>query len=150
MSGGKTVLASICFCTNAAEACALAARSDRVGGKTYFVTDGVNTDVWAFAAEIGALFGAPPITKKASPAVLDVVARAVEAVWTIPALRDHRSPPLSRYGLGLLTLNGTYDIRAAERDFGYRPRVTRAAGLAMLKAWADAIGGVDAFTRYVR
>ncbi|WP_201776611.1 NAD-dependent epimerase/dehydratase family protein [Allosalinactinospora lopnorensis] len=50
LSGGRRVRTSLCYCTNAARACLLAARSGRVGGRAYFVADRERTDVWAFMA----------------------------------------------------------------------------------------------------
>src|SRR5262245_4808072 len=102
LSGGRQVLASLCYCENAAEACVLAARSDRVGGKAYFVTDAERVDVWQFAAQVGALFGAPPIRRNVNPSVARGAAGLVELIWKLPWLAHRRSPPISRYAVGLL------------------------------------------------
>jgi nucleoside-diphosphate-sugar epimerase len=150
LSGGEQVLASLCYCENAAQACVLAARSPNVGGKAYFVTDREVVDVWAFMGTLAEAFGARPVGKPVSPAVLGAAVEVAEALWKIPALAHHKSPPISRYAVSLLTRSGTYDISAARRDFGYEPRVALDEGLTRLRAWIDAIGGVAEYVRYAR
>ncbi|GGN33073.1 nucleoside-diphosphate-sugar epimerase [Actinoplanes campanulatus] len=150
LSGGRAVHASLCHATSAARACLLAAGSDRVGGRAYFVTDAEITDVWALIAQVARLFDAAPPTRRVPPAVRDALVATVETVWRIPYLRHRHSPPLSRYSVALLTRSSTYDTSAATRDFGYAPVIDQQTGLRQLRAWADGIGGVDAFTRHVR
>jgi 2-alkyl-3-oxoalkanoate reductase len=150
LSGGRTVYASLCHCENAALACRLAARSDRVGGKAYFVADAERSDVWALVAEVAALFGTRPPARTVSPAVRDALVNTIEAVWRIPYLAHRYPPPLSRYSVALLTRSSTYDTGAAKRDFGYQPRVDQRTGLRRLKEWVDGIGGVEEFVRYAR
>jgi nucleoside-diphosphate-sugar epimerase len=150
LSGGRTVHASLCYCENAALACVLAARSEAVGGKAYFVTDAEVTDVWRFADVVAELFALPRIERRLSPRALGLAVALSEAVWSVPYVAKRYSPPLSRYAVALLTRTGTYDIAAARRDFGYAPRVSQTDGLARLKAWVDTIGGVPELVRHVR
>lgn len=150
LSAGRKVMASLCYCTNAAEACVLAARARGVGGKAYFVTDAEKTDVWAFARRIAELFGVPPISRTVSPVIVEALVHVIELLWKLPILSHRYSPPVSRYSLALLTRTGTYDTRAAARDLGYRPTVDQETGLAQLKAWVDDIGGVGEFVRHVK
>ncbi|HEY2514338.1 MAG TPA: NAD-dependent epimerase/dehydratase family protein [Polyangiaceae bacterium] len=148
-SGGARVLASLCYCENAARACVLAAASPNVGGKAYFVTDREVVDVWGFMNTLAETFGAPRMRKRASPRMVAAAVFVIEAAWTLPALSHRRAPPLSRYGLSLLTRSGTYDTSAARRDFGYEPPVPQADGLARLRSWVDSIGGVEEFVQQV-
>lgn len=150
LSGGRTVYASLCHCENAALACRLAARSDRVGGRAYFVADAERSDVWALIAQVGAMFGARPPARAVPPVVRDGLVNTIEAVWRIPFLAHRYPPPLSRYSVALLTRSSTYDTSAAQRDFGYRPRVDQGTGLRQLKEWVDGIGGIEEFVRYAR
>lgn len=150
LSGGKTVRASLCYCENAAAACVLAARSDHVGGKAYFVADRETVDVWAFLVQLAKLFGVTPPTRRIPPVVRDALVEAVELIWRAPLLARRHPPPLSRYSLALLTRSGTYDTSAAHRDFGYLPVVDQATGLAATTQWVDSLGGVHEFVRHVR
>lgn len=148
MSGGKQVLASICFSENAADACVLAARSDQVGGKAYFITDQEPVDVWAFCDELATRFGVPPVSRQVSPRVLWGAASVIEGIWRVPFLGNHSVPPISRYLVRLLSESSTYDISAAKRDFGYVPKVGREAGLAKIQSWLGP-GGTQELIRHI-
>jgi nucleoside-diphosphate-sugar epimerase len=150
ISGGKKILASLCYCENAALASVLAAKSNSVGGKAYFITDQENVDVWEFASVIAQTFNLPAITKTVHPAVAKALAGMIDSIWKLPALSHHYSPPISRYSVGLLTLSGTFSSSAATRDFNYVPKVNQLAGLSLLKKWVDEIGGVSEFIRQVK
>ena len=150
LSGGRRVLASVCYCESAARACVLAAKSELAGGRAYFVADAEPLDVWAFSETLAARFGVPRIERRLSPLALSLIVSAIELAWRLPALSHHRAPPLSRYSVALLTRSGTYDTRAAARDLGFRPEVSLEEGLDRTLAWARSIGGVEAFTRHVR
>jgi nucleoside-diphosphate-sugar epimerase len=150
VSGGRSIQASLCYCENAARACLLASKSDAVGGKAYFVTDGESVDMWAFMGRIGGLFGMPPMRRRVNPAVLRAAAALVDAVWMLPSLGHRRPPPLSRYSVSLLTCASTYSIAAARRDFGYVPTVSVEEGLVRLVRWVESIGGVGELVRLAR
>jgi nucleoside-diphosphate-sugar epimerase len=149
LSGRQPVFASLCYCVNAALACRLAADSDQVGGRVYFVTDAERSDVWALIAQVAELFGARPPTRRVPLFLVASAVSLIESLWRVPALA-RRQPPISRYGLTLLTRSGTYDTSAAARDFGYAPRVNQHSGLLSLKLWVDRIGGVPALVRAAR
>ncbi|MEV4612995.1 NAD-dependent epimerase/dehydratase family protein [Kitasatospora sp. NPDC049258] len=149
LSGGRPVLVSLCHCDNAVAATLLAstAPAERVGGRPYFVTDREQTDLWAFLGRLAGLFGGTPPTRRLPPPILNALVAAVELLWRVPALADHREPPLSRYSMALLTRSATYSTAAAERDFGYRPVTDQESGLRGLLDWARSIDGGPAFAR---
>ncbi|MFJ8159056.1 NAD-dependent epimerase/dehydratase family protein [Streptomyces sp. NPDC094468] len=152
LSGGKRVLVSLCHCDNVVAACLLAAAApaDRVGGNAYFVADAERTDLWAFLAHLTDLFGGHPPTRRVPAPVRDALVEAVELLWRFPPLATRREPPLSRYAMALLTRCATYDTGAAQRDFGYVPRMSQEAGLRQLADWVVSTGGVKNFVRSVR
>jgi len=149
LSGGQTVLASLCYCENAAQACIAAARSAHVGGKAYFVTDHEVVNVWHFVNELAERFRVPRMSGRVSPWMLGALVAVVDTIWKFPLLQDRVSPPISRYSASLLTRSSTYRIDAAKRDFGYKPRVSRTEGLRRLEDWVSSIGGVAAYVRHV-
>lgn len=149
LSSGKHVQASLCYVDHAAAACLQAARAPAVGGKAYFVCDAEPTDVWPFANVLADLFELPRVRRRIPLPLARALARAIDLLWQLPGLGDRRSPPLSRYALGLLTLTATYDTTAARRDFGYCPTIDQPTGLRRLRAWVDEIGGIPEFTRFV-
>ncbi|MEV6368959.1 NAD-dependent epimerase/dehydratase family protein [Micromonospora musae] len=149
LSGPAPVFASLCHCRNAAAACRLAATSDRVGGRAYFIADAERLDVWALIARVAELFGLHPPTRRIPGPLLTGVVGLFELLWRVPLLA-RRPPPVSRYGIALLTRTATYDTTAANRDLGYRPEVSLETGLVQLRKWVEQIGGVAALARGAR
>ncbi|MGW2187722.1 NAD-dependent epimerase/dehydratase family protein [Streptomyces sp. NPDC001667] len=148
LSGGKPVHASLCYCENAAQACVRATRADGVGGRAYFIADEEPVDVWGMLADLAERFGGTPPSRQIPRPLLSAAAFAADMLWKVPALAEHRSPPISRYTLALLTRSATYDTSAARRDLG-APEVDHETGMTRLTAWIDSIGGADAFVRKV-
>lgn len=144
LSGGKPVLASITYCEHAAQACLRAARSDQVAGKAYFLADAEDIDLWQFVRELATALDLVPPTRTVPAPVLDTAIAVFDTVWRVPAIAQRWSPPLSSWTTAALTVSSTYDTTAATRDFGYRPTVTRDAGLTAYVDWVRAVGGVDA------
>ena len=145
MSGDKNINATLCHVENASDACILAARSDKVGGKAYFITDDEVVNVWGFLSLLGKTFNAPPIKKKINPAMLMRIGGLFDLIWKIPVLARKVEAPLSRYAVGLLTYSSTFDISAAKKDFDYQPKMNQETGMFSLKKWVNDIGGIDKF-----
>lgn len=150
ISGGKKVLATVCHVVNVAEACVLAARSDKAGGKAYFITDDEVIDAWGFLTQIAEKLKIPLFKKKMDAKILMFLGGVFELIWKIPALARKSAPPLSRYSVGLLIYNSTYDIGAAKKDFGYSPKIKQKEGIENLVEWINKGGGVDVFLKYVK
>ena len=148
-SGGKTVLATICHGYNAADACVLAARSDKVGGKAYFITDDEKVDVWGFFRKVGSKLNLKPIEKQMNPKILMFFGWVFDFIWKIPVIARSYDLPISRYAVGLMIYTSTYDISAAKRDFGYAPKMKNEAGLEELKSWIADIGGLESYVAHV-
>ncbi|RYZ55083.1 MAG: NAD-dependent epimerase/dehydratase family protein [Proteobacteria bacterium] len=149
LAPGKKVMTSICHVQNIADACLLAAASPNVGGKAYFIADDEQLVLWDFLDEVARTFGLKPIEGSVNPVILNFLVGMIELIWKIPALKNKKSPPISRYSASLLTKHGTYSIARATKDFGYRPRVSPHQGLKDLKKDIDAHGGLDEFLKHV-
>ncbi|MFD8395793.1 NAD-dependent epimerase/dehydratase family protein [Streptomyces sp. NPDC059680] len=147
--GDRQVYASLCHCDNAVAAALLAATApaERVGGKVYFVADRDPVEAQDLIERLTELFGGSPPTRRIPLALLEAVAGAVDLVWKIPVIAAHKTPPLSRYSLALLTRSSTYDTTAAQRDLGYIPVTDLGTGLLGLKAWVESMGGTAEFVR---
>ncbi|WP_067697930.1 NAD-dependent epimerase/dehydratase family protein [Nocardia jejuensis] len=150
LSFGKKVYASLCHVDNIVEACVLAARSESVGGKAYFVADAEQTDVWGFLGEVAEGLGYERPSRQPNPRVIKGAVALIETIWRIPYVAVRWSPPLSRYVVALMTRTATYDTSAATRDFGYAPVVDRSAGLTDFLAWLETQGGVVELTKGIR
>lgn len=106
-----------------------------VAGRAYFVTQG---EPCGFGEWLGLLLraaGLPPVTRRAPAGPVLRAARLLERARRLPL--TGRLPPL----LFLVEQASTahwFDISAARRDLGYRPRVSMAEGLARLTAHLSA------------
>ncbi len=138
LSFGRDVYASLCHVDNIVEACVLAARSENVGGKAYFVADAERTNVWDFLARVIADLGYAPPRRHPDPRVVEAIVTGIETLRRIPYVAERWSPPLSRYTVAVMTRSGTYDTSAAVRDFRYRPVIDRDTGMTALKDWLRA------------
>lgn len=143
LSGGREVLASLCYIDHLTHAVQLALTAENVGGRAYFVADAEPVQVWPTMAAVAERFGlaAPRVTVPAP--VLGGALAAIETVWRIPAVAQRWTPPLSRYAVALVTRSATYDLSRAERELGYRPMVPFAEGLDRFHDWVTEIGGLD-------
>lgn len=149
-SGGKSVYATICHAQNAADACILAACSDKVAGKAYFITDDEKINVWDFLKKVNGKFNLSPIKKEINPNVLMFIGGIFDFVWKIPLLARRIDPPISRYAIGILTYTSTYDISAAKNDFCYAPKINQQLGLEGLKNWVEETGGLDNYVAHTK
>ena len=76
--------------------------------------------------------GAPEVTGSVPFAVAYAAGAACEWLW--PLLRLDGEPPMTRFLAEQLGTTHWYDMGPAERDFGYRPRVSTEEGLRRLAA----------------
>ncbi|MDB6167281.1 MAG: 3-beta hydroxysteroid dehydrogenase [Verrucomicrobia bacterium] len=119
-----------------AEACLR--RSHGVGdsqppaGRAYFVTNGEPVLLWNWINELLVALGEPPVTKKISLRAAAGIGALCEAAWRILPLRGE--PPMTRFIAAELAKDHWFDLSAARRDLGYRPRISMAEGMADLVA----------------
>ncbi len=147
LSGGRSVLASLCHVDNIVDAVVKAAESDRVGGKAYFVADAEVTDIWSYMARVAPEFGFTMPDRVANLRVVTAAVRVLDAVWRMPWLATRWSPPLSMYVLALMSRSATFDTGAAARDFGYQPVIDRDRGMVEFRTWVQDQGGLAELTR---
>ena len=103
-------------------------------GRAYFVSNGEPVPQREI---IGHLLLAAGIEARIVPVpgVLARVAGAVcETTWRTLRLRSE--PPITRFTASQLSTAHWFDITAAQRDFGYRPRISIAEGLERLRAFS--------------
>jgi nucleoside-diphosphate-sugar epimerase len=124
---------STCHVTNTCAGIVAAGRHGR-GGEVYFLTDGEDSGepvefrefLTALAATAGVSLGDRSIPRSLAWAA----ATALEPLWRLLPLPD--APPITRTFLALSAQEMTVDDSKARTELGYRPPVTRAAGLAAL------------------
>jgi nucleoside-diphosphate-sugar epimerase len=124
------------FVENAAQAHILAlqelAGDARCAGKAYFVTNNEPLPQGEIIARLLSAIGIEVRIRAVPVPLAKTAGAACEFAWR--ALRLRSEPPVTRFSVEQLATAHWFDTRAAERDFGYRPAITIAEGLEILRA----------------
>jgi nucleoside-diphosphate-sugar epimerase len=102
-------------------------------GKAYFISNGEPRPVRQIVNDMLAAAGVPPVTGSVPYPLAYAAGALLEGAWTL--LRLGGEPPMTRFLAEQLSTPHWYDISAAQRDFGYTPKVATAEGLKHLAAW---------------
>jgi nucleoside-diphosphate-sugar epimerase len=102
-------------------------------GRAYFISNGEPLSAREIVNDLLRAADAPEVDKSIPFAAAYAAGAALELAWRL--LRLDGEPPMTRFLAEQLSTPHWYDISAAERDFGYRPRVSVAEGLAQTAAW---------------
>lgn len=126
------------YIDNAAEAHLLALDnllgSATAAGKPYFISNGEPLANGEIIRRLLEAVGETPRIRTVPFGLAMTVAGAVEATWRLTRRRS--DPPLSRFVVEHLATAHWYNLSAAERDLGYRPRISIEQGLARLSGAA--------------
>ncbi len=119
------------YVENAADAHILAAEALKAGstaaGKAYFISQGEPVNCWEWINQILRLAQLPPICKSVSFAAAWRLGSVLEMAYRL--LRIPGEPPMTRFLAAQLAKNHFFDLRRAERDLGYRPRISLSEGM---------------------
>ncbi|MEV4835951.1 NAD-dependent epimerase/dehydratase family protein [Nonomuraea sp. NPDC049486] len=122
------------YVDNAADACVLALDRLRPGsplcGRAYFITQGEPCGFGVWVNALLAAAGQPPVRRRLPAGPAMAAAGMLERL----AAQGGWEPPLTRFLVEQASTAHWFDISAARRDLGYRPRVSMAEGLARLTA----------------
>ena len=135
--GTRPCLVDTVYVDNAAEAHLNAA--DRLApgsapaGKAYFISNDQPLPLWEMVNRILAAAGLPPENRCVSAPLAYAAGAFCERLW--PLLRLSGEPPMTRFLARELATAHWFDLSAAKRDLGYRPRVSIDEGLARLQDW---------------
>jgi nucleoside-diphosphate-sugar epimerase len=137
VDGGR-VLVDSTYIDNAADAHLLAA--DRLAvaapcaGRAYFITNGEPLPVRELVHRILAAAGIEPVTGTVPLPVAYAAGAAAEAAYQLLRRRTGGAePPMTRFLARQLGTAHWFDISAARRDLGYRPRVSIDEGMIALR-----------------
>lgn len=126
----------ITYIDDAVEAHLLAAQRldgrSAVAGHAFFLSQGDPRPLWDIINAILATAGLPPVTQSVPLRTARAAAWAYEGLFRFFGIQDE--PRLTRFLVTQLTTAHWFDIGAARRDLGYRPRVSFEEGLSRLKA----------------
>jgi nucleoside-diphosphate-sugar epimerase len=99
-------------------------------GHAYFITNDEPVLLWEWVNQLLVASGKRPVSKHISLNVASSVGTICEALWRV--LPTNTEPPMTRFIATELAKDHWFDITAAKRDLGYRPRITMAEGTAGL------------------
>ena len=88
---------------------------------------------WQWIDEILSLAGLPPVAKSVSSGTAQRIGAAFETAYRLFGVRSE--PPMTRFLASQLSTSHWFDISAAQRDFGYEPRISTADGMQRLANW---------------
>jgi len=141
--GDGTNLISMSYVENAAAAhlqVADALSLDRpAAGRPYFINEPEPVNLWGWIDKLLAVAGLPPVQKSIPVAAARRLGAACETIWKLGRLPGE--PPMTRFLALQLSQSHTYSVKAAERDFGYRPIVSVEEGLKKFEPEMRGMGG---------
>ena len=128
--GGSNNSVALSHVDNLIPGLLLAAEHPAAANQVYHMTDGQRVTARELIDNLAAILGTSKPRRSFPFFVVYAVACLIEAEARL--LRRQKPPSLTRYGVRLLSSDCVYNNRKAERELGYRPRVTLAEGLAAL------------------
>jgi nucleoside-diphosphate-sugar epimerase len=120
-------------CSHVANLChglVLAGTTASAGGQVYHITDEEELTALTALTALAAAIGAPPPRRSLRFGVAYALAGALELGARALGRRD--PPPITRFGVRLVSSDCRYALGKARRDLGYRPLLTFSEGLAGL------------------
>ncbi len=109
-----------------------------IAGKAYFLSGGDPRPFWEIVDRMLAAAGLGPVTKRMPKRLAYALAAACEGIWTVFALTS--DPPLTKFLVDTLTTSHWFDITAAKRDLGWKPKVKIEEGMERVAHWLKASG----------
>jgi nucleoside-diphosphate-sugar epimerase len=134
--GRENHLVDTTYIDDAAEAHLLAAArlepGAAIGGRAFFLSQGEPWPLWDLVNAILSAAVVPPVNRAVSRSMALAAATVLETVYR--ALRLSGEPPMTRFLVHQLSSAHWFNIDAARRDLGYKPRVSIDDGLRRLEA----------------
>lgn len=113
-----------------------ASQSPRNAGRAYFLSQGEPINCWEWVDEILALVDLPHVKKSISARKAYYAGALLEFKHWLT--RDYANEPrMTRFVARSLATDHWFDISDAERDFGYKPRVSTEEGMRRLGEWLN-------------
>ncbi len=110
------------YIDNVVDAVLLAADAPQaLSGRAYNISNGEPVRIWDVIDRLADALGVARPHRRISRSSARLLAHALELGHGLLAPR--REPPLLRYGVDLLSVDMTLDIRRARDELGYRPRI---------------------------
>ncbi|MBI5247743.1 MAG: NAD-dependent epimerase/dehydratase family protein [Elusimicrobia bacterium] len=104
-----------------------------IAGKAYFLSGGDPRPFWEIVDRMLAASGLPPVKKRMSKELAYALASVCEGTWRL--LRLSSEPPLTKFLVDTMTTSHWFDITAAKRELGWKPRVKIEDGMTRVAQW---------------
>jgi len=117
---------------NLSQGVILAAQSERAAGEVFHVTDGEEITARAALEEIARVLGVAGPRRSLPYWAAYAIAGAMEGAARLTRRRE--PPPMTRYGVRLVSCDCRYDLTKARNVLGYQPKVTFKEGIRYLAA----------------
>lgn len=104
-----------------------------LSGKAYFLSGGDPRPFWEIVDRMLGAAGLGPVKKRMPKPLAYALASACEGAWRVLGLTSE--PPLTKFLVDTLTTAHWFDISAAKRDLGWRPKVKIEDGMARVSHW---------------
>ena len=127
-----TIYIDDCVEAHVAAAIALSPLSE-ISGKAYFLSGGDPRPFWEIVDRMLGAAGLPPVKKRIPKKLAFMAAGACEGVWRAFGLSGE--PPLTKFLLIAMTTAHWFDISAAKRELGWRPKVKIEDGFERTAQW---------------
>jgi nucleoside-diphosphate-sugar epimerase len=115
----------------------LVAEDKRAVGNAYLVHDGEFTTFEEFCAGIAKSLGVPPITTYIPYPVAYAAAAVMEIIWKVTGKKTR--PLLTTYTVKNLGSRLKFSIAKAERELGWRPKISYRDGFAKTMEWVKTL-----------
>ncbi|HDP81100.1 MAG TPA: NAD-dependent epimerase/dehydratase family protein [Spirochaetes bacterium] len=129
----KNVIVWPAYIDNLVDLLMLIAEDDRAVGNGYLVHDGESITFQEFCADIAKSLGVPPIKTHIPYFLAYGAAWIMELVWKL--LRKKTRPLLTTYTVKNLGSRFRFTIEKAERELGWKPKVSFRKGFAVTMEW---------------
>jgi len=111
----------------------LISEDPRAVGNGYLVHDGEFTTLQEFCAEIARALGVPPVTTHIPYGLAYAASLIMELVWKILGIKTR--PLLTTYTVKNLGSRFRFSIAKAERELGWKPKISYKEGMAVTMKW---------------
>ncbi len=133
IAGGRALI-DVTYVENVVESLLLAAHAPAlILGKKYNITNAEPLTLNYLLEKIFTALNLPFRPKNISYTAAAILAGAMELLASLPFVSWE--PPLTRYGIGVLSMGQTLDISAARRDLGYVPKISLTEGISRFAQW---------------
>ncbi|UPT75523.1 MAG: NAD-dependent epimerase/dehydratase family protein [Elusimicrobiota bacterium] len=112
-----------------------------IAGKAYFLSGDDPRPFWEIVDRMLGAAGLPPVKKRMPKSLAYALAAACEGIWRTLGLSSE--PPLTKFLVDAFTTAHWFDVSAAKRELGWRPKVKIEDGMARVAHWIKA-GGINA------